>query len=168
MKKKNLLHLTIVIILCLAVGIYLVNRPEDGKTMESRSKMIESDIGAEWMIVEERNIEGCIVSGITCGQEDGIAVFKPEENGTYRYQGATFVETGNVVKEVFFADDKTVDVFWINRKDLDSAEIGVAINGKNPTIHKYDLAKSALIYISVDAGYYVLDATYYDKDGNVV
>ena len=75
MKKKNLFYLTIVIILCLVAILYLVNRPEDGKTMESRATMIESDIGAEWMIVEERDIEGYIISGITCGQKDGIAVF---------------------------------------------------------------------------------------------
>lgn len=168
MKKKHLFYLTIVIILCLVAILYLVNRPEDGKTMESRATMIESDIGAEWMIVEERDIEGYIISGITCGQKDGIAVFEPEENGTYRYQGATFDEPGNIVKEMFFADDKSVHVFWVNRKDLDYAEISIAINGKNPTMQKYNLADSALIYISVDAGYYVLDVTYYDKNGNVV
>ena len=69
---------------------------------------------------------------------------------------------------MFFADDKSVHVFWVNRKDLDYAEISIAINGKNPTMKKYNLADSALIYISVDAGYYVLDVTYYDKNGNVV
>ena len=171
MNKKTLLFLVIIIVLCLAAVAFIVYGPEDGRTMESRAKMIDSENDIEWQIVEERNIEGYIVSGITCGQKEGIAVFEPEENGKYRFLGATFVEPGSVVRETFLLagrSGKSIHVFWLNREDLDYAEITVAVNGKNPTTEKYDLSESALIYTSVDADYYSLDVAYYDKNGNVV
>jgi len=165
--KKIILPAVLLFALCLA-GIFIHLREPAGDAPESREKILRAlPKGIAWNISSEVEIDGYIVSAISASGQDGLAVFEPAPNGRYECRGTSYRAGGEIVTTELYTSNTVYHVCWLNRADLDHAELRFETQDGSETIR---LAAQDLlpVYTRAPGGDYDLHIEYHTTDGTVV
>lgn len=154
------------------LSLYITYGGPDGRTIESREELIakyREPRNEKWTIMEEREAEGYIISGLR--NEEGnyvIAVFEPAKGERYKIQSWWYGEDDDVVYNKFRMNNVWYDAAWYNGDEkMEYAEIKYTIDGKDQIVKKFDITDSPIIYTETpDASSYSFDIAYYDSAGN--
>jgi hypothetical protein len=165
--KRYILAVAIIIILSVVfVELYLQQSKVDGSTVESRELILNrSENGVH--IVSEIQIDDDIISGIIgSNNKYGLAVFKSQANGKYKFQTRVLRESGRTIIEHTFVNNVAYDLFWRNQVDLDYAEIIYTVQGNELEPIKLDARDNQILYCEAPSNDYSVEVVYYDIQGN--
>jgi len=171
LNKKRIVLLVVIVLFIITFAAQIVMDDKyDGSTPESRQKIIARNIEGA-VICEELMIDGLMISGYTYpGENYGIAVFTEEGNGEYKFQSKFTRDKNNVIIAYAYLPDKTYNIFWANKPDMDFAEITYTaeVNGEDVTeIVTLDASDNKIIYHELKYNDVTINAVFYDVYGNV-
>ena len=169
-KKSAVLLAVLVLLVGAVIGAVLSGEP-DGRTTESREQILRERPGRiDWHISSEMMLGEYIVSCVYAGQYDGIAIFKPQKGGRYDYQTIHYRAKGDIVTlHTLPIDGRSYMLCWLNRADLDYAEVTFTVDGEAPEIQRLDAGELGLICVEEpDADSFTADVVYYDNAGNAI
>lgn len=178
MKNRKRIAVLPVIILVIGMVSLLIADDPDGRTPESREQILrELPKGIDWHIPSESSqvvIDNWdyIVHPIYADRYDGIAIFEQEDDGRYGLQTVTYHQKGEIVLcNSLLMGGRSYLFCWLNRADLDYAEVTFTVEGEAPETQRLDTGDSGLELICVeapDADSYTADVVYYDTAGNAI
>ena len=156
------------LILHIAVFWFLAPDVPDGSDLESREEILNQlPDGDGLQIASEVKIEDWIICGICRSrtEEAGIAVFEPQENGTYKLQSNILRNQNEIVWGQAMIKGTRYDLFWLNQPDLEHAEILYTIGGviREPIIMETD--RRQVLYCETPEEDYSIEIAYYDRSG---
>ncbi|MBQ3181007.1 MAG: hypothetical protein IJB55_06630 [Firmicutes bacterium] len=171
-KKRVAVLAVLVLLIGVVIWALLPGKP-DGRTTESREQILrELPKGIDWHIASEVMIGEYIISSVYANRYDGIAVFVPQEGGRYDYQTIYHRDKGQIVLgNSVLIDGRWYLLSWLNRADLDYAEVTFTVDGEAPETQRLDTGDSGLELICVeapDADSYTASVVYYDNAGNMI
>lgn len=141
---------------------------QDGTTIESREKMLESlPRGFGWKIAVETEIDNNIVCGIySRDNKSGIALFAPVDDKGYKLIARQWRDSDDIIISNFVILNKWYDIIWFNGAKTDFAQITYNIGGneQEPVIHN---AKGMELFVNPSPSEdYDVNVVYYDDAGN--
>jgi len=169
MNKRYVCGIAIFLVLIILCGIVSTNSAPDGRTLESREKLLaELPKGIDWHIVTEKEIDGYIVSAIVSSKYDGIAVFQPLEKGKYKCRTTTYKPKEDIIIATEYINEQTYNLIWCNVGNLSYAEIIYTINGVEEKPIRMDNSALELLILPSPADDFQLSVRYYDKNGGII
>lgn len=144
------------------------SRP-DGSTLESRELRLSelSKLDGDAHISYEVEIDGYIVSGYTSSNhKHGLAIFEPQGDGKYKFQTNVTRENDELVFMTAIINQKSYDLFWADKVDLDYAEITYTLSGVVGETVKLNAKDNSIIYTEAPAKDYSVEYCFVDKSGN--
>ena len=141
----------------------------DGSTVESRELRLNklSKINGNAHICSEIKIDDYIVSGyISTNNKYGFAIFEQTGNGKYRFQSNYLREHDELVHGNIIVNQKSYDLFWANKTNLDYAEITYTISNKAQKTLKLDATENKIIYSTSPSNNYSVEYVFVDAEGN--
>ena len=171
--RKRIVWLGVLVLLVCAAAYMMLPGEPDGRTVESREEILrELPKGINWHISSEVMIGEYWVCAVYADRYDGIAIFEPREGGRYDYQTITYRSKGDIVLcNSLRMDGRSYLFCWLNRADLDYAEVTFTVDGEAPETQRLDSGESGLELICVeapDADSYTANVVYYDNAGNAI
>lgn len=165
MKKRYFL---IPILLLTVVCCWTVLRTPDGKTQESREKLLENlPHGTQWTIEEETNIEDYIISGAySTDGSTALVVFAPTSSGGWQQQTRVIREGTDILLQQAVIDGKYYDIAWISGVSTTKGEMRYTAGGTKEVL-EFDTSQSNIIFHQTDLKSYTLSVLYFDKEGNI-
>lgn len=167
-KYRNLIAVGFVFIILLIVFFFTQSNP-DGSSIESRELMLSklSKINDNAHISYEIIIDDYIVSGyITSNNKHGLAIFEPQGNGKYNFQSDYLIEKDALIYCNVIINQKSYDLFWANKADLDYAEITYILSNKSVENLKLDATGNKIIYKEAPSNDYAIQYVFVDTNGN--
>lgn len=143
---------------------------ENGATVESREKQMDSAIekstGTHWTITKEIEVEDYIISGaVNTNGQATLAVFKPEDNGNYKFSTSTNRNQEEIITSGYQINETWYDFIWFGGAQTEYAEVTYLINEKSET-QKYDTSEMEIISIPNQEKDYTILVRYFDSEGN--
>lgn len=182
MKKKRLVGIIVILILCIvSTGIFcyikLSKRTDNSpiknnilteKALATREKRLQKAHGEEWKIHSEIHIketDNFVFSAAYSPEWIGIKIFPRKNKFTKEKLTEPFFSTeADHISQDFRFDGTYYKLFWINRPDVDYAEITYTVDGKELEPIQYDAKK--IFYSKTPTGDYSYKLVYYDVNGN--
>lgn len=157
-----------ILIVLLASFFAMRSRP-DCSTLESRELRLSelSNLDGDTHISCEIEIDGYIVSGYSSSNHKyGLAIFEPQGNGKYKFQTNSTRENDELVFMTAIINQKSYNLFWANKADLDYAEITYTLSGMVGETVKLDAKDNIIIYTEAPAKDFSVKYCFVDKNGN--
>lgn len=168
MKKNFMKGIIVAAILILGFAFYQMEQRPDGRTVESRTEMLNDDShGIAWSIAKEQKLGDYIISGIYSETQAGIAVFKPDGNGKYRLSSSNWQGMNDIIIKHYPVEGEWYNIIWFNGAQTDHAELTYTINGVKEEPLVFDTSDMQIICNPPSATDYNLEVIYYDSEGNV-
>lgn len=140
----------------------------DGMTIESREQILRGELdGKPAAIVCEKELDGHLVCGVTAGGRDGIAIFRANGTGGYDYTEHRMASgAGKIVIYAPIFELKDYCFIWLNRENLDYADVAVRYAGRETHEMKLSVEDSQILYFELEeATSRSMNVIYYDKSG---
>lgn len=108
-----------------------------------------------------------IVSGYnSSNNKHGLAIFEPQGDGKYKFQMNVTRQNDELVFLGTTINQKSYDLFWADKEDLDYEEITYTLSGLVQETLKLDAKDNAIIYMKPPAKDYSVEYCVVDKNGN--
>ncbi|MEA4816082.1 MAG: hypothetical protein VB120_04395 [Lachnospiraceae bacterium] len=170
MKKKHVIPCVVgAILIILSISFFAMRSRSDGSTLESRELRLSelSKLDGDAHISCEIEIDGYIVSGYSNSNDKyGLAIFEPQKDGKYQYQTNTTRENDELVFMTTTINQKSYNLFWANKADLDYAEITYTLSGIAGETVKLDAKDNVIIYTEAPAKDFSVEYCFVDKNGD--
>ncbi|MBM6828161.1 hypothetical protein H9X85_00780 [Anaerotignum lactatifermentans] len=165
MKKRYFL---IPILLLAIICCWTVLHAPDGKTRESREKLLEDlPKGIQWTIEEETNIEDYIISGAySTDGSAALVVFAPTSSGGWQQQTRVIREDEDVLLQQAVINGKYYDIAWISGISTTKGEMRYDAGGTEEVL-EFDTTQGNIIFHQTDFKSYTLSVRYLDKNGTI-
>lgn len=157
------------IFIVLLVSFFVMQIRPGGSTRESRELKLRelSKLDGDVYIKREIKINGYIVSGYSCSNNKyGLAIFEPQGDDKYKFQTSITRENGELVFMNAIIKQKSYNLFWANKADLDYAEITYIPSGMTGETVKLDAKDNVIIYTEAPAKDFSVKYCFVDKNGN--
>lgn len=168
--KKNIIPCVVsAILIILLVSFFAMRSHPDGSTMESRELRLSelSKLDGNAHISCEIEIDGYIVSGYNSSNNKyGLAIFEPQGDGKYKFQTNITRESDELAFMTAIINQKSYNLFWANKADLDYAEITYTLSGMVGETVKLDAKNNVIIYTVAPAKDFSVKYCFVDKNGN--
>lgn len=158
-----------VIFIVLLASFFVMRMRPDGSTLESRELQLSelNKLDGEVYISYEIEIDGYIVSGYSSANNKyGLALFEPQRDGKYEFQTNITRENDELVFMNAIIKQKSYNLFWANKADLDYAEITYTLSGMVGKTVKLDAKDNVIIYTEAPANDFSVSYCFVDKNGN--
>ncbi len=171
MKNKKYLIPCVVsaLFVVLLASFFVMRLRPDGSTLESREQQLSelSQLDGDVCISCETKIDGYIVSGYSSSNNKyGLAIFEPQGNGKYKFQTSITRENDELIFMNTIIKQKSYNLFWANKADLDYAEITYIPSGMVGETVKLDAKDNVIIYTEAPAKDFSVKYCFVDKNGN--
>lgn len=167
-KYIKLITVGFVSFILLIVYFFTQSNP-DGSSIESRELILNklSKVNDNAHISYELKIDDYIVSGYICSNnKHGLAIFKPQGNGKYKFQTNYLREKDELIHGNVIINEKFYDLYWANKSDLDYAEITYIFSNKSNETMTLDATDNKIIYKEAPSNNYAVEYVFVDTNGN--
>lgn len=172
---KGIRNIVLLLILSLLLsGIAFYDAQPDGRTKESREEILNNlDVheGMVWEICTEIPLDETIVCSIYSKDKYGIAVFKEQENGKYKWQGCSYIsrQSNYPLWDNVLDNDTSYHLFLLNREDAVTLEVIYTQTGTNERkVSRFDVSNTDLVYDPFVFSSCQIEYNYYDAEGNLL
>ncbi len=171
MKNKKYIIPTVVgtIFIVLLASFFLMRIRPDGSTLKSRELQLSelSKLDGDVYISNEIEIDGYIVSGYSSSiNKYGLAIYEPQGYGKYKFQTSITRENDELIFMNTIIKQKSYNLFWANKADLDYAEITYTPSGMVGETVKLDAKNNVIIYTEAPVKDFSVKYCFVDKNGN--
>ena len=170
MKKSTIVIISIICTLAVCVGAFLVAdyfAKRDGRTRESRELIVREELGADFVICEEK-IDGIIYVAFEFPNgRIGVTGFE-QKGDKYKTSGLHSKYSNADVPNVHNVIWKYADIIFFNKPDLDYVELTYeVIDNKGEEIEVTERVNIEKQIFCVDRPQYTepISMTFYDKNG---
>jgi len=157
--------LGLIVIIAFAV-IQTGNGNFDGSTKESREAILSSGGVKNWSILHETEVEGYIISAISCEDECEIAIFEPLKDGNFGYVTSTKDTEGEVSSIPVLLNDRRYLLTYANISNPDHAEITFTVDETVCTPIILDATNGHILVTEIPQGKFSYEVFYFDTNGN--
>ena len=160
----------LLVLLCTAFAV-VSQKQHNGASVESRELLLDEKIakGEEhWTIAREAEVGKYMVSGAySTGGESAIAIFEPTGRGCYRFLVSTNRKKDEIITDSLSLGDTRRDLVWFCGAQTDHAVIHYIWPDGTEERKRFDTTGMDIIQIENNETEYILEAKYYDAEGNV-
>ena len=167
---RNILLLLLISLLLSGVAFY--DAQPDGITTESREDILNQlDVheGMTWRIRTEIPLGDKMICSIYSEHKNGIAVFRKQENGTYKWQGCSYIQRPNSYPlwDNLITERESYHLFLLDRDDAAMLEVIYTETGtNNRKVSRFDVSDTDLVYDPFVFNSCQIEYNYYDAEGN--
>lgn len=157
------------ILIVFIISFFAIRSHPDSSTLKSREQRLSelSKLDGDAHISCEIEIDGYIVSGYnSSNNKHGLAIFEPQGDGKYKFQMNVTRQNDELVFLGTTINQKSYDLFWADKENLDYAEITYTLSGLVQETLKLDAKDNAIIYMKPPAKDYSVEYCVVDKNGN--
>ncbi len=171
MKKSTVAIISVLLTLAVCLGVFLITgyfAKRDGRTRESRELILREELGADFVICEQK-INGIIY--VAFEFPDGrIGVVGFEQNGDrYKTSGLHSMYSNSDVPNVHKVIGEYADIIFLNKPDLSYVELTYEIvdnNGENIQVtNRLDFNGDSILYAERPQFSEPISMTFYDING---